>query len=119
MVLDIRFPSSLIATYLSRAIPSAAMADVRLGLSTPTFVNSVEESLELTARDGWDFAEFNHLDLPPFSPELLDGQDRRGASFDDQRPCGHRHRLIGRRRDGEQQGEDESLHGTILRSAPV
>ena len=53
------------------------MARVRLGLSTPTFVRTVDEFLERTARDGWDFAEFNHLDLPPFSPELLSGDDRR------------------------------------------
>jgi len=49
---------------------------VLLGLSTPTFVSSVDELLERTARDGWDFAEFNHLDLPPFSPELLGPEDR-------------------------------------------
>ncbi len=52
------------------------MGPVRLGLSTPTFVNTVDEFLERTARDGWDFAEFNHLDLPPFSPELMDGPER-------------------------------------------
>ncbi|MCK5253166.1 MAG: sugar phosphate isomerase/epimerase [Thermoplasmata archaeon] len=52
------------------------MGPVRLGLSTPTFVNTVDEFLERTARDGWDFAEFNHLDLPPFSPELLDTEAR-------------------------------------------
>jgi sugar phosphate isomerase/epimerase len=55
------------------------MGPVRLGLSTPTFVNTVEEFLERTARDGWDFAEFNHLDLPPFSPELLDTEAREGV----------------------------------------
>jgi sugar phosphate isomerase/epimerase len=48
------------------------MGLVRMGLSTPTFVDSVEGFLQRTARDGWDFAEFNHLDLPPFSPELID-----------------------------------------------
>jgi sugar phosphate isomerase/epimerase len=52
------------------------MAAVRLGLSTPTFVDTIDEFLERTAREGWDFAEFNHLDLPPFSPELLDADDR-------------------------------------------
>ncbi len=52
------------------------MGSVRMGLSTPTFVNTVEEFLEHTAKDGWDFAEFNHLDLPPFSPELLDSEAR-------------------------------------------
>ncbi len=53
------------------------MGTVKLGLSTPTFVDTVDEFLERTARDGWDFAEFNHLDLPPFSPELLDAEERR------------------------------------------
>jgi sugar phosphate isomerase/epimerase len=52
------------------------MGRVRLGLSTPTFVNTIDEFLKRTARDNWDFAEFNHLDLPPFSPELLDGAER-------------------------------------------
>jgi sugar phosphate isomerase/epimerase len=52
------------------------MEHVRLGLSTPTFVDSVEGSLRRTAMDGWDFAEFNHLDLPPFSPELIDPGQR-------------------------------------------
>ncbi len=55
------------------------MDRVRLGLSTPTFVRTVDEFLERTARDGWDFAEFNHLDLHPFSPEMLDEGDRRRA----------------------------------------
>ncbi|NIP34508.1 MAG: TIM barrel protein [Thermoplasmata archaeon] len=52
------------------------MGRVHLGLSTPTFVDTIDEFLERTARDGWDFAEFNHLDLPPFSPELLDTGER-------------------------------------------
>ncbi len=59
--------------------PSGAVAVPRrvlLGLSTPTFVRSIDEFLERTARDGWDLAEFNHLDLPPFCPELLDGTER-------------------------------------------
>jgi len=59
-------------------VPSA-MGRVRLGLSTPTFVDTIPEFLERTARDGWDFAEFNHLDLPPFSPELLDAGEREGV----------------------------------------
>ncbi len=53
------------------------MGHVRLGLSTPTFVDTVDEFLERTARDGWDFAELNHLDLPPFCPELMDAAERR------------------------------------------
>jgi sugar phosphate isomerase/epimerase len=56
------------------------MDRVRMGLSTPSFVRSVDEFLERAARDGWDFAEFNHLDLPPFSPELLDSDARTGVS---------------------------------------
>ena len=52
------------------------MGRVRLGLSTPSFVQTVGGFLQRTARDGWDFAEFNHLDLPPFSPALLDEDDR-------------------------------------------
>jgi len=53
------------------------MGRVRLGLSTPTFVDTVDDFLERTARDGWDFAEFNHLDVPPFSPDLMDIGERR------------------------------------------
>ncbi len=56
------------------------MDRVRLGLSTPSFVGSIDEFLERTARDAWDFAEWNHLDLPPFSPELLDGDERARVS---------------------------------------
>jgi len=56
-----------------------AAPDVLLGLSTPTFVRSVDEFLVRTELDGWDFAEFNHLDIPPFCPELLDKEARRRA----------------------------------------
>lgn len=49
---------------------------VMLGLSTPTFVRTVDEFLVRTERDDWDFAEFNHLDIPPFCPELLDATAR-------------------------------------------
>ena len=58
---------------------AVASPGVLLGLSTPTFVRSVEEFLVRTERDGWDFAEFNHLDIPPFCPELLDADARRRA----------------------------------------
>ncbi len=58
---------------------AVAPRGVLLGLSTPTFVRSVEEFLVRTERDGWDFAELNHLDIPPFCPELLDADARRRA----------------------------------------
>lgn len=81
-------PSSIVA-FLVRFIKAhgvgPAMDRVRLGLSTPAFVDTIDEFLERTARNGWDFAEFNHLDLPPFSPELLDADERervRGLASD-------------------------------------
>ena len=66
---------SLVMFISTHPFPTA-MDRVRLGLSTPTFVDTIDEFLERTAREEWDFAEFNHLDLPPFSPELLDTVER-------------------------------------------